>query len=215
MRINGRWVGMLALAALTASCSERSVTGTSDRGGATPRAPRLTVGATTTVSVACPTKMETGTSGPCVAFGYDSNGKFASSTVTAWSSSNTSVATVSGGTVSAVAGGSTSISATVGGVTGSTTVNVVWPVAVTIGGPIGSIRPNVYCEYYASASGGSAPYTYSWSQTTGNGIASGDYYLARSSSSFTLTVQVTDSNGQVGYASKNVTVSSGAQICPL
>lgn len=215
MRINARWAGLLTVAALAAGCGEHGVTGATERtGGAGPRGPRLTVGPTTSVTVACPTKMETSTSGPCVAFGYDANGKYASSTVSSWSSSNTSVATVSSGTVSAVGVGTATISATVAGVTGSTSVTVVGPLTVSISGPT-SVRPNVDCAFWASVSGGNGSYSYSWSQSAGTGSAYGGEYIARSSSSYTLTVQVTDTGGASGSATKSVTVSSGAQICPL
>ncbi|HYH79976.1 MAG TPA: Ig-like domain-containing protein, partial [Longimicrobium sp.] len=205
--------GMLALIAFGAGCGDAGVTSAS-RDAASPRAPRLTVGPTTSVTVACPTKMETGTTGPCVAFGYDANGKFASSTVSSWSSSNTSVATISGGTVSAVAAGTATISATVAGVTGSTTVNVVSPLTVSIDGP-NTVKPNVDCAFWASVSGGTGSYTYSWSQSAGTGTAYTYEYVARSSSSYTVTVQVTDNGGATGSATRNVTVSSGALLCAL
>jgi len=216
MRINGTWIGTLALVALAAGCSERGVTGASGR-AASPAAPRLTVGPTTSVTVACPTKLETSTSGPCVAFGYDSNGKFASSTVSAWSSSNTSVATVSGGTVSAVGAGTATISATVAGVTGSTTVTVVSATALTVSITGQSpIRSNMLCAYFAHASGGTGVYTYSWTQTFGTGFdAGGGEYDAKGTSGFTLTVNVTDSNGATGSASKSVSISSNAMVCPI
>lgn len=218
MRTTGRWIGIVALAALAAGCSERGVTSASDARGATPRGPRLTVGPTSSVTVACPTKMETSTSGPCVAFGYDSNGKFASSTVSSWSSSNTSVATISGGTISAVGAGTATISATVGGVTGSTTVTVVaagGTLTVSISGQ-SPIRSNVLCPYFASVSGGNGSYSYSWTQSTGTGFdAGGGEYDAKSTSTFTLTVNVSDTNGATGSASKTVTISSSALICPV
>lgn len=218
MRTTGRWIGMLAMAALAAGCGERGVTSANDARGAAPRGPRLTVGPTTSVTVACPTKLETSTSGPCVAFGYDSNGKFASSTVTSWTSSNTSVATVSGGTVSAVGAGTATISATVGGVTGSTSVTVVsagGTLTVSISGQ-SPIRSNMLCPYFANVSGGNGSYSYSWSQTTGTGSdAGGGEYDAKSTSTFTLTVNVSDTNGATGSASKTVTISSGAFVCPI
>ncbi|HEU4556821.1 MAG TPA: Ig-like domain-containing protein, partial [Longimicrobium sp.] len=80
----------------------------------------MTVGPTASVVVTCPTKLEVGSSAPCVAYGYDSNGKFTSAAATNWGSSNTAVATVSStGTLTAVGAGTVNIVATVGGLVGS------------------------------------------------------------------------------------------------
>lgn len=221
-RMTGRSIATLAVVALALGCGERGVTGADPRGAA-PREPRMVVGPTNSATVACPTKFETGSSGPCIAFGYDTAGKYASSTVSAWSSSNTSVATInSGGTLSAVGAGTATISATVAGKTGSTTVTVVAPplpppdttLVVSISGP-SSIRPSTFCPFYASASNGTAPYEYSWIQSSGIGLDANDgRWDAKSTTNFTLTVQVTDANGAIGTASKSVTVSSSAPVCP-
>jgi len=212
MRINRRWIALAAVVAVAAGCNERGVTSAGERAGAMPNAPRRTVGPTATVSVACPTKLERGTTGPCLAFGYDAAGKYASSTVTSWASSNTSVATVSGGTVTAVAVGSATISATINGHTGSTTVTVAPQLAVTIDGS-SPVKPNASCAYWATVSGGTAPYSYSWSQSAGSGSGYLSDYQATSSVAYTLTLTVTDANGATGIGIKNVAISSTAPNC--
>jgi hypothetical protein len=216
MRHSALQIGILALAALSASCGDRGVTAAGER---TPRAtaPRMTVGPTASVLVTCPTKLEVGSSAPCVAYGYDSNGKFTSASATNWGSSNTAVATVSStGTLTAVGAGTVNIVATVGGLVGSLATQLTVVSATTGGGTLtvsitgrSLIPPNQYCEYFANASGGNGSYTYSWTQSTGTGIgAATDDYLAKSSSAFLLTLHVTDSNGASGTATKNVSVGS-------
>jgi Bacterial Ig-like domain (group 2) len=216
MRHMARRFGMLALAAFAVACGESGVTAATDRA---PRVttPRMTVGPTASVLVTCPTKLEVGSTAPCVAYGYDSNGKFTSAAATNWGSSNTSVATVSStGTLTAVGAGIVNIVATVGGLVGSlaTQLTVVAPsggggtLSVSISGR-SLIQPNVYCEYLGTASGGTGSYTYAWTQTTGTGVGSAtNDYLAKSSSPFTLTLHVTDSNGATGTATKSVSVGS-------
>lgn len=223
MRTLVRRLGFLALAAMVAGCGDREVTGAAERIPA-PDAPRMAVGPTANVVVQCPTKLEVGSTAPCVAYGYDANGKYTSSSATSWGSSNTGVATISNGTLTAVGAGTVNIVATVGGITGSLPTQLSVVSATTGGGGTlsvlitgrNSILPNQYCEYYANVSGGTAPYTYSWSQTTGTGLgASSDSYLAKSSTNFVLTVNVTSSNGATGTATKSVSVSSSAGTCAL
>jgi hypothetical protein len=205
-----KWVTAMAIMAV-AGCGDKAGNGLS------PTEPLLLVGPTASVSVSCPTQMETGTSGTCDAYGYDSNGTYTNSNESSWSSSNTGVATItSTGQISAVGAGTATITAVIDGVAGSTTVTVVnpssTPLSVTIDGPT-HIRPNTQCAWWASASGGTPGYTYSWSGGTGSAY---DYeYYAQSSSSFYVTVQVTDSNGQVKTVSKYVKVSTSAPLCAL
>ena len=74
----------VALAAVAAASCDNAVepraSGTG--GGRTPAGPLGSVGATATVVVTCPTKMQYNQSAPCVAYGRDINGFFTSSTVT-------------------------------------------------------------------------------------------------------------------------------------
>lgn len=207
-----RWMGALALAALAAACGD----GTGADGRLSPTAPRL-VGITTHVTVSCPVKMEFGTSGTCTAFGYDSNNVFTNSTVTSWSSSSTSLATITsgGGVTAGSTAGTVTISATIDGITGTTTIQVVPPLSVSIGGR-STVRSNAECYFWASVSGGTGPYTYSWSQNWGTGYSDGaDGYYARSTTTYTLYVTVHDANNATASTSKAVTVSSSAPLCPV
>ncbi len=211
MRRLERWMATVAAAVLAAGCG-----GDLADGGISPTGPMLLVGPTATVTVSCPTQMEEGTSGTCTAYGYDSNGSYTNSSVSSWSSSNTSVATVSStGGISAVSAGSVTITAVIDGVSGSTSVSVVNPpppLTVSISGP-GSIRPNTTCEWIGSASGGTPGYTYDWSGGSTIYEDGGEIYLARGSGSFTVSVTVTDAAGRTASASKSVSVSNNAPAC--
>ncbi|HSU14458.1 Ig-like domain-containing protein [Longimicrobium sp.] len=213
MRHGRRWMGAIVLAAMAGACGEGAGT---RNGGLSPTAPRLS-GATTHVAVSCPVKMDFGASATCAAYGYDSNNVFTNSGVTSWSSSNTSLATItSGGTVTAGStGGTVTITAVIDGIPGSTTIQIVPPLSVSIGGR-STVRTNAECYFWATPSGGTAPYTYTWSQTWGTGYSDGfDGYYARSSTSYTLYVTVHDANNVTATAAKNVTVSSSAALCPF
>jgi hypothetical protein len=85
--------------------------------------------------------------------------------------------------------------------------------SVSITGP-SSVRPNTTCEWLAEASGGTPPYSWDWSGGTTIYEDEG-YYLARYSSSFTVTVQITDAAGQTATDSHSVNVSSNAPACIL
>jgi hypothetical protein len=214
MKRYGTWMtGVAVAAALAAGCGEDG-----GQRGISPTGPRLLVGPTVTVIVSCPAQMETGTSGTCTAFGYDGNGTFTGSSVSSWSSSNTSLATIgSSGNISAVAVGSVTITAVIDGVSGSTSVSVVNPpptLTVSISGP-SSIRPNTTCEWLGTESGGTPGYTYDWSGGTTIYEDGSNYYLARSSEAFYVSVTVTDATGHTASASKYVTVSSKASACIL
>lgn len=210
MRSIEKWV--VAAAVLAAGCG-----GDRSDGGISPTGPMLLVGPTATVSVSCPAQMETGTSGSCTAYGYDGNGSFTNSNVSSWSSSNTSVATISStGAISAVAAGSTTITAVIDGVSGSTSVSVVNPppaMSVTISGP-GKILPNHTCWWFATVSGGTAPYTYYWYGGSSSWRTDPDFY-ASASRSFYLDVKVTDANGNVAWGSRYVTVTTNTGACML
>lgn len=195
--------GVVLVAVATVSC-DNAMEPRSGSGGerTVPGGPNMSVGATATVVVTCPTKMQYNQSAPCVAHGRDSNGFFTSSTVTTWASTNTSYATVtSGGVVTAGSPGTATIQATIGGITGSTTIAVRTATDPTPEIIIGSyvIKPNVSCTWTASGSGGTGPYTFSFSPTSpGTGSQSGDTWTGSSSSTFTLNVTVTDLDGRQG-----------------
>jgi hypothetical protein len=210
----GKWIAGLAAVVLAAGCGGDGSGG----GGITPTGPMLLVGPTATVTVNCPTQMETGTSSTCTAYGYDANGSFTSSSVSSWSSSNTSVATIgSTGGISAVAAGRTTITAVVDGISGSTRVLVVNPpqtLTVSIGGST-TIPPNQTCGWWTSVSGGTGPYSYYW--YGGAAVSARDQYdfYGGASVSFLLQVKVTDANGNVAWGSQNITVSSSSFDCMI
>lgn len=210
MKLGRNWIAAAAVTAALAACGGD---GGASR-GLTPTAPRLDVGPTTHVTVACPTAMDVSTSGTCTAFGYDANNLFTNSSVSSWSSSNTGVITItSGGGVTAVGSGTSTITAVIDGVSGTTSISVPAPLSVSIGGP-SSIRSNTTCYWWANVTGGTGTLSYSWSGGTTISAVDSEYY-ARSSSNFTVRVTVSDSNGHSASASKAVTVSSSAGICPV
>lgn len=212
MRRLGSWMMAAAVAVTAAGCG-----GDRTDGGISPTGPMLLVGPTATVTVNCPNQMETGTSATCTAYGYDSNGSYTNSSVSSWSSSNTSVATItSGGVISAVAAGTTTITAVIDGISGTRSATVVNPVplSATLYGP-SSVKPNTQCYWWVTPSGGTGSYSYSWSGGSGGQSWGSDYYTySPSSGSFTVSVTVTSGLSQV-TRSKTVTVSSSAGICPL
>jgi hypothetical protein len=206
-----RWMAAAALVLTATACGESR-----GAGGLTPTSP-LFVGQTASVSVSCPTPMEAGTSGTCIAYGYDSNNLFTNSSASSWASSNTSVATVtSAGGISAVGAGSATITAVVDGISGTRGVTVVNPPpGVWIDGP-SSVRPNTMCAWWAVASGGTPPYTYTWSGPSANASSGGEYYgTSPASGSFTVSVTVTDAASATATVNRQVTVSSSARMCPL
>ena len=181
-----------------------------------PHAPRLTVGPTVSVIVSCPSNLLDGQSGQCSAAGYDSNGQFTGSTAT-WSTTTSSVLGVSSsGVATAVhlATGTGNVSATIGGVTGQTSITVTQSdLAISIGGPT-SIRPNALCYWWANVTGGTAGYTYSWSQSPGSATSTTSDFYAQGSSSFTVYLTVRDALGTWRSTSQPITVSSSARVCP-
>ena len=213
MRRLGSWMMAAAVAVTAAGCG-----GDRADGGISPTGPMLLVGPTATVTVNCPNQMETGTSATCTAYGYDSNGSYTNSSVSSWSSSNTSVATItSGGVISAVAAGTTTITAVIDGISGTRSATVVNPVplSATLYGP-NSVKPNTQCYWWVTPSGGTGSYSYSWSGGSFGNPSGADYFArSPSSGSFQVTVTVTDANGGTRFVSKNVSVSSSAMACPV
>lgn len=70
------------------------------------------------------------------------------------------------------------------------------------------------CTWWAVADGGTAPYTYSWSQTAGAiGSGSGSEWIGHGSMSFTLYVTVTDANGDTAKARFDVEVTKFGPQC--
>jgi hypothetical protein len=86
---------------------------------------------------------------------------------------------------------------------------------VTISGPT-SIRPGEQCLFTAYVSGGSGPYTYTWSTAHGDyEQASGDSFLAGADHEFQMRVDVdvTGANNASGSESLYVDLDSGAASC--
>lgn len=81
--------------------------------------------------------------------------------------------------------------------------------------PPSAVQPFATCTWTASASGGTAPYTFSWTAAGTSG--SGPYFdytnAATDGGSFTIQVNVTDATGLAGFATKTVAVSSSAPPC--
>jgi len=84
----------------------------------------------------------------------------------------------------------------------------------SISGP-SNVKPFVTCEWTASASAGTSPYTYGWTANSTTG--SGQYFDytngVPSGGSFTVQLNVTDATGAQISVSKNVNVSSSAPTC--
>jgi hypothetical protein len=149
----------------------------------------------TSSTVTCPDTISVAQSAQCVAYFYDENHNLVSTSPT-WGTNTSSLLSVgSTGVITGVAVGSAEIHATAGSVTGSRNVYVKPGVSVYITGP-GTLRKLDPCLWGAVPTGGTPPYTYTWSKTGGAGSGSGDTfsgYLV--SSQMNLTVTVTDANG--------------------
>lgn len=91
---------------------------------------------------------------------------------------------------------------------------VIPPISsVSIGGP-SRVKPNTTCMWWATVSGGTPPYTYSWYRN-GYPVGNGDYvYVATGTTNFTMALTVQDRYEQTGSASRGITVTSSALNCP-
>lgn len=93
----------------------------------------------------------------------------------------------------------------------SVTVNIphVDPLQPYISGP-SSVRPSQLCTWFGSATGGVAPYSYTWS-----GLASGSGSDITFSTEVggTLYLMVIDADGRTASVSQSVAVSSSAPLC--
>jgi hypothetical protein len=145
-----------------------------------------------------------------------------------WQSMNSGVATVSSsGRVTGVTPGSTTIKVTVcptpftsspgspckQGSVPVTVYNGPASLTASISGP-SSVGPNEMCAWWAGAFGGTGSYTYNWYVNGAWQSSNYDMYYTNSGSSFTIELQVRDSNGATGSASQFVSVSSSEGPCP-
>ena len=205
---------------IPAALALASVLGCADGGGriVAPEAPVLLAGPTATVTVSCPANMVDGQSGQCSAAGYDSNGTFTMSSPVTWGTSTPSLVSVSSGgsaTAAHLASGTAVVQATIEGVTGSTNISISQSdLAVSISTP-SSIKPNTQCYWWASVSGGTASYTYSWTRSGGFDTSNQSDFYTQSASSFTIYLTVTDAVGTQRSTSKAITVTSSAHVCPI
>lgn len=220
MKVAKTLAGLITAIVLVAACDGGGTTSPRAADRAAPGGgPSLTYGPTASVTVRCPSNQENSQSGQCVAHGYDAQGRFTTSSGATWSTSTSSLVSVSsGGLVTAAASGTgtATVSAVISGITGSTNITIRNSAAlsVSIEGP-SSVRPNVDCAFWANATGGTGSYSYSWSAgSPATGSATGGEWVGRSSGNYTLSVTVSD-GVSTANASKNVTVSSGAFVCPL
>lgn len=174
----------------------------------------------TSVSVSpTPTTVYVGGSRQLTATAKDQYGAAMSGYSFTWSSSNPSAASVSSsGLVSGVAAGSATITASTGGKSGSASVTVSnSPPSVWLAGP-SSVTRYQSAQYTASASGGTAPYTYQWRSRQGNAYSWGSWqnWYSTGSTNYTyasvngcgitrnqIEVLVTDANG--GTATSSIT----------
>lgn len=182
-----------------------------------PRAPRLTVGPTTRVTVSCPANLVDGQSGQCSAAGYDANDQFTGSGAT-WSTPTSSVSSVSSsGVVTALhlAQGTALVDATIEGVQGEASVSVTLSdLAVSISGN-SPVKPNTDCVWWANVSGGNSSYSYAWSRSGSTQTSTASEFTTQSASNFTIYLTVTDAVGTWRSTSRAITVSSSAMTCPI
>jgi hypothetical protein len=209
----------IALAVLTTAACDNALESSQKDGNpivAPPNGPSLSVGPTATVVVLCPPKLQVFTGGQCFAMGLDSLGFYTSHSVSSWSSSSISTLIVtSTGQLMGQNPGTATVTATISGVSGTTTVPVRTDTDPTVsidGMPV--IQPNTACAYTAIPSGGTGPFTYTWSITSGSasGTASGDTWTGSSSvanASFVLKVVATDVDGRKASDTQSVFVHSG------
>lgn len=141
-----------------------------------------------------------------------------------WQITNPAIATVSStGRVTGNSPGTTTIGITICPTQspGSPCKQASFPLTVfngppsltaSINGP-GAAMPNETCSWWASVSGGTGSYTYNWYVGGAWQSSNYDLYYANSGSSFTIELQVRDSNGATGSASHFVTVSSSEGPC--
>jgi hypothetical protein len=117
---------------------------------------------TTVQIVAAPLSVQMGYPELVTARAYDQNGNLISGTSFTWTVQSTSIATVSsGGTVTPVAPGTTTLTATASGVSGTAQLTVTPYLDASMSGPNTVWYAGNY-EWSVQPSGGSGTYTYEW-----------------------------------------------------
>lgn len=176
-----------------------------------PTAPRLAI---TTGSVTCPTPIEVGQRAYCSAIFYDQNNDSVPAPRPTWSSSDTTVLRVDTlGAITGIAHGSATVTAADSGVQATTTVTVNLGPTIGISGPA-TVRRSTSCTWTRTVSGGTAPYSYSWSDTGGNPTGTGTSYTATIvTAADDITLTVTDANGGTSSTTKHVTATTTAPLC--
>ena len=196
----------LAVAVTAAACS-------ADSGGRQPLGPERPHLTITTGTVTCPDTISVGQNSTCVAYFYDENNNLVSTTPTWGTNTSTLISVSSTGGISGLAIGTADVHATAGSVTASRNVYVKAGLSVSISGP-GQVQKFDTCDWDASVSGGTPPYSYSWTVTSASGTSFGDYwegYLIGGQS--TMTVNVTDANGVQKSAQKSIVAFFSAPLC--
>ena len=166
--------------------------------------------------------IQAGNTQPFTATGtYSDNGTQNISAQVTWSSSNTGVATInSSGLATAIAAGSSSITAKLGSVSGSTTFTVLpLTLAVTTSTLPNGFQTQAYSAGLA-ASGGTAPYSWSLANNTalppGLNLSSGGQITGAPTivGTTTFTVQVADSGTPAQIATQPLSITIAASGCP-
>ncbi|HEX2188966.1 MAG TPA: hypothetical protein VHG51_08725 [Longimicrobiaceae bacterium] len=94
------------------------------------------------------------------------------------------------------------------------TVTAASTLTVTISGQY-YIQPFDNCTWYASVSGGTPPYSYSWSDAGMEGTANGSEWVgyANGTGDYIVSVSVTDAVGRSGSATMRGTSTYSAYYC--
>ncbi|HEX6037456.1 hypothetical protein [Longimicrobium sp.] len=85
--------------------------------------------------------------------------------------------------------------------------------SVFIGG-LRRINSSAWCTWEANVSGGTPPYSYSWSSVGGGGSAFGETWYGNFPVSGSVSVVVTDALGATGSATANVASIYNGPLCP-